>query len=97
VLELEIEVASLDPQALLAQAEGFLVDDAAGRKIGVVDAVETDAESGEAVTLIVAGGLLGGRRLRADAQAVEVLVPAEQRLVVDPAGLAPAGDGEPAA
>jgi sporulation protein YlmC with PRC-barrel domain len=97
VLELEIEVASLDPQALLAQAEGFLVDDTDGRKIGVVDAVETDAESGEAVTLIVAGGPLGGRRLRADAQAVEVLVPAEQRLVVDPAGLAPAGDGEPAA
>jgi hypothetical protein len=97
VLELEIGIDSLDPEGLLAEADGFLVDGRDGREVGVVEGVVRDAESGAAVTLMITAGLFGRRLLRADAQAVDVLIPAEQRLVVDPAGLEPAGHDEPAA
>jgi len=97
VLELELEIDSLDPEGLLAEADGFLVDGRDGREVGVVECVVRDAESGAAVTLMITAGLFGRRLLRADAQAVDVLIPAEQRLVVDPAGLEPAGHDEPAA
>lgn len=97
MLELQVEIESLDPERLLAEAEGFLVDGRDGREVGVVEGVVRDAESGAAIALMISAGLFGRRLLRADAQAVDVLIPAEQRLVVDPAGLVPDGDDELAA
>jgi hypothetical protein len=90
LLELEVEVPAIDPERLLAECEEFLVDGRDGRRIGIVEGVEKSVATGEASTLLVSAGWFGRRRLRVDAQAIEALVPAERRLIVDESRLAPA-------
>jgi hypothetical protein len=83
LLELEVEVPKIDPERLLAECEDFLVDGMDGRQIGVVERVEKSVATGEASALLVSAGWFGRRRLRVDVQAVEALVPAERRVIVD--------------
>jgi hypothetical protein len=83
LLELEVELPAIDPERLLAECEEYVVDGRDGRQIGVVERVETSGPTGEASALLVSGGWFGRRRLRVDVQAVEVLVPAERRVIVD--------------
>jgi hypothetical protein len=83
LLELEVELPTIDPERLLAECEEFLVDGRDGRQIGVVERVETSVATGEASALLISAGWFGRRRLRVDAQAVEALVPAERRVIVD--------------
>jgi hypothetical protein len=90
LLELEVEVPAIDPERLLAECEEFLVDGRDGRRIGIVEGVEKSVATGEASTLLVSAGWFGRRRLRVDAQAIEALVPAERRLIVDESRVAPA-------
>ena len=94
VLEVEVEVPATDPEQLLAECEEFLVDGRDGREIGVVDRVETSPVTGAASTLLVSAGWFGRRRFRIDADAVEVVLPAEQRLIVDESRVVPARDDE---
>jgi hypothetical protein len=88
-LVVEVEVPEIDPERVLLECEGFLVDGHDGRGIGVVDRVEiTD---GLASALIVAAGWFGRRRLRVDAQAIDALVPGERRVIVDESSVSAAG------
>jgi hypothetical protein len=82
VLELEIALPSVDPERLLRECEGFLVDDTAGRSIGVVDGIETLGANGLVTGLLVAGGWFGRRKLRVDVGAIDSLLPAERRIIV---------------
>jgi hypothetical protein len=81
VLELEIALPAVDPERLLSECEEFLVDDTAGRSIGVVDVIETGA-NGLVTGLLVAGGWFGRRKLRVDVGAIDSLLPAERRIIV---------------
>jgi hypothetical protein len=92
LLELEIELPPIDPERLLAECEDFLVDGRDGRQIGVVERVETSAATGEASALVVSAGWFGHRRLRVEAQAVETLLPAERRVIVDESRVTSAGN-----
>ena len=94
LLEVEIEVPAIDPERLLAQCEGFLVDGSDGRRIGVVDRVERSSAGGFASALLVSAGWFDRRQLRVDAHAIEALLPEERRLIVDPSRMQPvARDG----
>jgi hypothetical protein len=96
LLEIEVEVPAVDPERLLAHCEDYLVDDSDGRQIGVVDRVERFGTAGAASALLVAAGWFGRRWLRVDAHAIEALVPAERRLIVDGSRVYPIGrDGRP--
>lgn len=96
LLEVEVEVPAIDPERLLAECEGFLVDGSDGRQIGVVDGVERSGTAGAASALLVSAGWFGRRRLRIDAQAIEALVPEERRVIVDELRVHPVGrDGRP--
>jgi hypothetical protein len=86
-LAIEVELPVVDPERLLLECEGYLVDGRDGRQIGVVDRVE--ASEGIASTLIVSAGWFGRRRLRVDARAVEALVPGQRRVIVDESGVVP--------
>ena len=92
LLELEVEVPEIDPERLLAECEEFVVDGRDGRQIGVVERVETSGATGAASALLISGGWFGRRRLRVDVQAVEALVPAERRLIVDETQVTSVGD-----
>lgn len=83
LLELEVEVPEIDPERLLTECEGFLVDGSGGGEIGVVDRVEISRSTGVASALLVSAGWFGRRRLRVDADAIEALIPAERRVIVD--------------
>lgn len=83
LLELEVEVPEIDPEQLLATCEDFLVDDADGQRLGVVEQVERSVATGEVSALLVAAGWFGRRRLRVDVSAVQALVPAERRVIVE--------------
>jgi hypothetical protein len=83
LLELEVEVPEIDPERLLSECEGFLVDGSGGGEIGVVDRVERSRSTGVALALLVSAGWFGRRRLRVDADAIEALIPAERRVIVD--------------
>jgi hypothetical protein len=63
LLDLEIDVPVPDPEQVLADAEGFLVDETGGRELGVVDRVEVGAD-GVVSALIVSRGWFGRRRGR---------------------------------
>ena len=80
-VDLELRARGLDPEEVLAACDGFLVDDARGRRIGVVERVETD-EAGVATALIVAVGWFGRRTLRVAVDAVDSLLPRERRVVL---------------
>jgi hypothetical protein len=83
LLEVEVEVPEIDPELLLTECEGFLVDGSDGGEIGVVDTVERSRSTGVASALLVSAGWFGRRRLRVDADAIEALIPAERRVIVD--------------
>jgi hypothetical protein len=83
LLEIEVEVPAIDPERLLGECEEFLVDGSDGRRIGVVERVERSPATGATSALIVSAGWFGRRRLRIDVEAVEALVPAEGRVIVD--------------
>jgi sporulation protein YlmC with PRC-barrel domain len=89
LLELEVEVPAVDPEQLLAACEDFLVDGEDGRRLGVVEQVETSVATGEASALLVSGGWFGRRHLRVDVSAVQALVPAERRVIVDESRVSP--------
>ena len=80
-VDLELRASGIDPEELLATCDGFLVDDARGRQIGVVERVETD-EAGAATALIVAVGWFGRRTLRVAVDAVDSLLPRDRRVLL---------------
>jgi hypothetical protein len=80
-VDLELAAPGIDPEELLAACDGFLVDDARGRQIGVVEGVETD-EAGVATALVIAVGWFGRRTLRVPVDAVDSLLPRERRVVL---------------
>jgi hypothetical protein len=69
---------AFDREYWLAHCEGFRVDAEAGR-LGFVDEVRRDPDSGETV-LVVRAGRLGTRLLLVPATAVSFIVPRELRL-----------------
>jgi hypothetical protein len=82
LLELEVPVEVPDPEQTLAGCEDFLVDEVGGREIGVVDDVEKAHPEGPVSALVVAQDRLGRRRVRIEVNQIEVLIPAERRLIV---------------
>jgi hypothetical protein len=82
LLEIEVDVPDIDPERLLAECEGFLVDGVDGGEIGVVAEVETAGAAGHVSALIVVCGWFGRRRLRVEVGAIEAVVPGERRIVV---------------
>lgn len=88
VLDIEIEVPELEPERLLGECEEYLVDLLHGSELGVVVEVETD-DAGDVSGLLVEGGWFGRRRFRVEADAIEVLLPADRRLVVRESGVRP--------
>lgn len=81
-LDVAVFVRLEDPEQLLRECEGFLVDSTDNRPVGVVDAVETDEETGYTSALEVAAGWFGRRRIRIPAETIELVVPAYERIVV---------------
>jgi hypothetical protein len=94
LLELEVEVPAVEPERLLAECEGFLVDGRDGRPIGVVEQVEL-SPAGLASALLLSAGWFARRRLRVDTQAVEALMPEAHRVIVDESRVVSIGDGGP--
>lgn len=97
MLEVEIEVPDTDPERLLAESEGFLVEGKDGEPIGVVEVVERDGPFGAVSALVVSAGWFGRKRLRVDADSIDALAPLERRIIVAPGASepldAPLGDG----
>jgi hypothetical protein len=89
VLELDVEMPPVDPERLLTECEDFLVDDREGRPVGVVDSVEREGPGGSASALLLSAGWFGRRRLRVEADAIDLLVPEEGRVVVDASRVRP--------
>lgn len=84
----------IDRERLLAECEDFLVDGRDGTELGVVEGVERSAPDGAVSALIVSAGWFGRRRLRVDAQAIEAILPEEERVIVDESRLHPvSGEG----
>jgi len=81
-LDVAVFVRLEDPEHLLHECEGFLVDSTDNRPIGIVDAVETDEETGYISALEVAAGWSWRRRFRIAAEAIELVIPADERIVV---------------
>lgn len=88
-MEIEVELPEIHPEQVLFKCEHFLVDGTDGRQIGVVERVEHSDTAGTASALLVSAGWFGRRLLRVDADAVEVLVPEQRRVIVDPARVYP--------
>jgi hypothetical protein len=89
-----VEVPAIDPERLLAECEHFLVDGSDGSHIGVVDRVERSRPAGAVSALVIAAGAFGRHRLRVDAQAIEAILPAERRVIIDESRVHPvASDG----
>jgi hypothetical protein len=93
VVDVEVDLPEQDPEQLLAGCEGYLVDTTEGQGLGVVDEVELRGPQGSASALIVVRDWLGRHRLRVECDAVEVLLPAEQRVIVDASAVAPLSTG----
>jgi hypothetical protein len=81
-LDVQVFVRIDDPEQLLHECQGFLVDSTDNSPVGIVDAVETDEETGYVSALEVAAGWFGRRRIRIPAEAIELVVPAYDRIVV---------------
>jgi hypothetical protein len=93
LLELEVEVPELDPEQLLAECEGFLVDDGDGRQIGVVFRVERSRSGATSALLIsVPAGWLRRRYVRIEESAITALVPEQRLVIVDETQLVPVGN-----
>jgi hypothetical protein len=86
-----VVVPAIDPERVLAECEYFLVDGSDGRRIGVVDHVERSGPAGAASALLVAAGWFGRHQFRVEAQAIEALLPAERRVIVDESRVHPVG------
>jgi hypothetical protein len=71
-----------DPDAVLAQAHGFLVDDPDG-PVGVVEEVFPTGRDGDG-TIVLACGWFGRRFLTLGFEDVAEIVPAERRLILRP-------------
>jgi hypothetical protein len=84
MLELEIEVPDLDPERLLGECEGFLVEGKEGETVGVVEGIERDGPFGAVSALVVTAGWFGRKQLRVSVDAIEALAPLERRLIVVP-------------
>lgn len=82
VLELEIAVRVPDPEQMLADCAGFYVDGVDGREVGVVEDVEAAGPQGLVSAFVVACDWFGRRRVRVEADQIEVVIPAERRLIV---------------
>jgi hypothetical protein len=96
LLELEVEVPEIDPERLLAECEGFLVDDSDGRQIGVVIRVErTGSDAISALLVSVPAGWFRRRYVRIEDRAITALVPQQRLVIVDETQLTPVGnDGQ---
>jgi hypothetical protein len=82
LLELEVDVPEIDPDRILAECEGFLVDDNDGRQIGVVIRVERSGSGAISALLVsVPAGWFRERYVRIEERAITALVP-QQRLVI---------------
>jgi hypothetical protein len=81
-LDVAVFVPLVDPEQLLQECEGYLVDSTDNRPVGIVDGVETDEETGYVSALEVAAGWFWRRRLRIAVEAIELVVPADERIVV---------------
>ena len=95
ILDAEIELPEPDPERLLAESEGYLVDLLHGGELGVVAEVEM-GDAGRVSALLVAGGWFGRRRFRVEADAIELLLPADRRIVVHESGVRPLDGNGPA-
>jgi hypothetical protein len=84
LLELEVDVPEMDPEQLLAECEGFLVDDSNGRQIGVVIRVERSGSGAISALLIsVPAGWFRRRDVRIEERAITALVPQQRLVIVD--------------
>jgi hypothetical protein len=93
LLELEVEVPEIDPERLLAECEGFLVDDSDGRQIGVVIRVERSGSGAISALLVsVPAGWIRRRYVRIEERAITALVPQQRLVVVDETQFTPVGD-----
>jgi len=81
-LDVVVSVPPLDPEQVLLECEGFVVDATNNQPVGIVDDVETDEETGFVSALRVSAGWFGRRRFRVPAEAIEWMVPADERIVV---------------
>jgi hypothetical protein len=96
LLEVEVEVPEIDPERLLAECEGFLVDDSDGRQIGVVIRVERAGSGAISALLIsVPAGWFRRRYVRIEERAITALVPQQRLVIVDATQLTRVGhDGQ---
>ncbi len=93
LLELEVDVPEIDPERLLAECEGFLVDDSDGRQIGVVIRVERSGSGAISALLIsVPAGWFRRRYVLIEERAITALVPQQRLVIVDATQLTPVGD-----
>ena len=93
LLELEVDVPEIDPEQLLTECEGFLVDDSYGRQIGVVIRVERSESDATSVLLIsVPAGWIRRRYVRIEERAITALVPQQRLVIVDATQLTPVGN-----
>lgn len=83
IVELEVNMPLIDPERVLRECEGFLVDGADGCVIGVVDRVELAEDSETVSGLLVSSGWFGRHRFRVDPKAIRGVVPAQRRVIVD--------------
>lgn len=81
-LDVVVVVSLVDPEQLLQECEGYLVDSTDNRTLGIVEGVETDEETGNVSALKVAAGWSWRRRVRIAAEAIELVVPVDERIVV---------------
>jgi hypothetical protein len=68
----------------LSNCHGFLVDTPAGGRVGVVDEVRADTDSGRAASFEIAAGWFGRRRFLLPVENVYVILPLERRLLAEP-------------
>jgi hypothetical protein len=93
LLELEVDVPELDPERLLAECEGFGVDDSDGRQIGVVIRVERSGSDATFALLVsVPAGWFRRRYVRIEERAITALVPQQRLVIVDETQLIPVGN-----
>jgi hypothetical protein len=71
----------VDPEALLLQSHGFLVDAVPDETVGVVEDVIAD-EHGHPAALVVSAGWFGRRRLTVPVAEVDEICPGSRRIRV---------------
>lgn len=95
LLELEVDVPEIDPEQLLGECEGFLVDDSNGRQIGVVFRVERSGSGAISALLVsVPAGWFRRRDVRIEERAITALVPQQRLVIVDETQLPVGNDSQ---